>query len=186
MGDVLRERSRVPAARLLRDQAPGAPAPDRLSPAAARDRPVRRADDLLDLPARAVEAARPRPRRARDPVCRGQPRGRDPGRVDRHRGRAAREAHVVTGLLVIVCGGAGATARFVVDRLVEARRLGEFPWGTAAVNLSGTFALGLLTGLSAPLTAEAGLVTSELVPASHGLGAAGRAALPLAATPTSD
>ena len=74
----------------------------------------------------------------------------------------------------------------MVDRLVEARRLGEFPWGTAAVNLSGTFALGLLTGLSAPHRAEAGLVTSELVPASHGLGAAGRAALPLAATPTSD
>ena len=36
------------------------------------------------------------------------------------------------------------------------------------------------------VTAEAGLVTSELVPASHGLGAEDRVALPLAATPTSE
>src|SRR5207302_1198434 len=36
------------------------------------------------------------------------------------------------------------------------------------------------------LTAEAGLVTSELVPASHGLGAGDAAALRLASTPTSE
>ena len=42
-----------------------------------------------------------------------------------------------------------AIARFVVDDVVQARRLGEFPWGTLVVNLSGTFVLGLVTGLSA-------------------------------------
>jgi PII-like signaling protein len=36
------------------------------------------------------------------------------------------------------------------------------------------------------VTAEAGLVTSELVPASHGLGTTGPPGLPLAATPTSE
>jgi CrcB protein len=57
---------------------------------------------------------------------------------------------VVTALLVVACGGAGAIARFLVDAAVQSRRLGEFPWGTLVVNLGGTFALGLLVGLSAP------------------------------------
>lgn len=54
---------------------------------------------------------------------------------------------VGTALLVMVCGGAAAIARFAVDALVQSRRLGEFPLGTWVVNLSGSFALGLLDGL---------------------------------------
>ena len=57
---------------------------------------------------------------------------------------------MVTALLVAVCGGAGAIARFLVDGTLQRSRLGEFPWGTLAVNLSGAVALGLLVGLSAP------------------------------------
>ena len=57
---------------------------------------------------------------------------------------------MVTALLVLVCGAAGAIARFVVDGAIESRRLGEFPWGTLIVNLGGTFVLGLLVGLTAP------------------------------------
>jgi fluoride exporter len=57
---------------------------------------------------------------------------------------------MVTVLLVVVCGGAGAIARFLVDGTVQRSRLGEFPWGTLAVNISGAIALGLLAGLSAP------------------------------------
>jgi CrcB protein len=64
---------------------------------------------------------------------------------------------VVTALLVLACGGAGAIARFLVDDVVQARRLGEFPFGTLAVNLSGTVVLGLLAGLGAPHR------TSELI-----------------------
>jgi CrcB protein len=56
---------------------------------------------------------------------------------------------VTTVLLVIICGGAGAVARFLVDGLVQARRLGEFPLGTLAVNVAGCFVLGLLAGLHA-------------------------------------
>lgn len=57
---------------------------------------------------------------------------------------------MVTALLVIVCGGAGAIARFLADTAVQSRRLDEFPVGTLAVNLGGTFVLGLLVGLGAP------------------------------------
>ncbi len=55
----------------------------------------------------------------------------------------------MTVLLVIVCGGAGAVARFLVDGVVQSRRLGEFPLGTLVVNLGGAFLLGLLAGLHA-------------------------------------
>jgi len=55
---------------------------------------------------------------------------------------------VITALLVVACGGAGAVARFVVDALVQARRLGEFPVGTFVVNVGGCFLLGLLAGLA--------------------------------------
>jgi fluoride exporter len=54
---------------------------------------------------------------------------------------------VITVLLVLVGGGGGAIARFAVDAAVQARRLGEFPFGTLAVNLGGSLVLGLLVGL---------------------------------------
>lgn len=56
----------------------------------------------------------------------------------------------MTALLVVLGGGGGAIARFLVDGAVESERLGEFPWGTLVVNLTGTLALGLLVGLAAP------------------------------------
>lgn len=55
---------------------------------------------------------------------------------------------MITALLVLVGGGAGATARFALDALIQARRLGEFPLGTLVVNLAGSFLLGLLVGLA--------------------------------------
>lgn len=55
---------------------------------------------------------------------------------------------MITAVLVLLGGGLGAVARFTVDALVQARRLGEFPLGTLAVNIGGSFALGLLVGLS--------------------------------------
>jgi CrcB protein len=56
---------------------------------------------------------------------------------------------VVTAVLVVICGGAGAVARFVLDALIQSRRLGEFPLGTLAVNVGGCLLLGLLVGLAA-------------------------------------
>lgn len=52
---------------------------------------------------------------------------------------------VATALL----GGVGAALRFLLDGLVRARTRGTFPIGTALVNLSGSFALGIVTGVAA-------------------------------------
>lgn len=50
--------------------------------------------------------------------------------------------------LAIACAGAlGAPARFLLERAITRRHGHEFPWGTACVNLLGSFALGLLAGL---------------------------------------
>ena len=45
-------------------------------------------------------------------------------------------------LLVFLGGGAGATVRFWLGRLVSAP--GGFPWGTFGINVVGSFALGFL------------------------------------------
>ena len=47
---------------------------------------------------------------------------------------------------VALLGGAGAVARVLLGAAVAARAGSTFPWGTLAVNLSGAFALGLLSG----------------------------------------
>lgn len=53
-------------------------------------------------------------------------------------------------LLLIGLGGfAGAISRYLVDGLVTDRTAGAFPWGTLAVNLSGSFVLGLLFAMTA-------------------------------------
>lgn len=52
-------------------------------------------------------------------------------------------------LLIGVGGFAGAVARYVVDGAVAERTGGGFPWGTLAINVSGSFVLGLLFAMSA-------------------------------------
>ena len=53
----------------------------------------------------------------------------------------------MTMLWVALGGGVGAAARYALDRVVAARWRGRFPLGTFLVNVSGSLALGLLTGL---------------------------------------
>jgi fluoride exporter len=55
---------------------------------------------------------------------------------------------VLVWLGLALLGGGGALLRFRLDRSVQGRLGGEFPLGTLAVNLIGSFCLGLLTGLS--------------------------------------
>jgi fluoride exporter len=49
---------------------------------------------------------------------------------------------IAVGLL----GGVAAAARFLIDAEIAARARSPFPLGILAVNLSGTFALGLVAG----------------------------------------
>jgi fluoride exporter len=50
---------------------------------------------------------------------------------------------VVVGVGLL--GGVGAIARFLLDGAVSSRIASRLPWGTLAVNLSGAFALGVVT-----------------------------------------
>lgn len=51
---------------------------------------------------------------------------------------------------VLVIGGLGAVARFVVDGAVARRTPDWLPFGTLAVNISGSFLLGVLDGVVLP------------------------------------
>jgi fluoride exporter len=49
---------------------------------------------------------------------------------------------------VVLIGGCGAVARFVVDAAVGTRLGRQFPYGTLAINVTGALVLGFLAGLA--------------------------------------
>jgi fluoride exporter len=53
----------------------------------------------------------------------------------------------VTALWVSMAGSLGAIARFVLDAEIRRRLRSNFPWGTLAVNVSGSLLLGVLVGV---------------------------------------
>ncbi|WP_460801562.1 fluoride efflux transporter FluC [Microbacterium sp. GXF6406] len=53
--------------------------------------------------------------------------------------------NVVTFLLACVAGGFGAGLRYLADVGVTALTRGRFPWGIIVVNITGSFALGVVT-----------------------------------------
>lgn len=52
-------------------------------------------------------------------------------------------------LALAAAGGVGAALRFVLGGLITARSRRAFPIATALINLSGSFALGVVTGVAA-------------------------------------
>jgi CrcB protein len=60
----------------------------------------------------------------------------------------------ITALLICVAGGLGATLRLILDGMIRALIPSSYPVGTTVVNVTGSFLLGLVTGLA----------TSQLMP----------------------
>ena len=54
----------------------------------------------------------------------------------------------VAALLICVAGGIGAALRLILDGLIKARIRSSYPVGTTVINVTGSFLLGLLTGLA--------------------------------------
>jgi fluoride exporter len=55
-------------------------------------------------------------------------------------------------VLAVLAGGMlGAPARYIADRLIQARRDTVFPWGTFTVNVVGSAIVGFLLGAQAHL-----------------------------------
>jgi fluoride exporter len=54
----------------------------------------------------------------------------------------------VTWVFVVLAGALGSACRYVIDQMVTARFGGRLPWGTLIVNVSGSFAAGIVGGLA--------------------------------------
>ena len=61
-------------------------------------------------------------------------------------------------LLAALAGGVGAGLRYLVDRLLTPASGQRFPVGILVVNVSGSFALGIITGLGTAIAPELSMV----------------------------
>jgi len=67
----------------------------------------------------------------------------------------------VTILVLVAIGSAlGAPARYLLDRIIAFRHERVLPWGTWVINITGCFALGVLTGVSQQYGVDARLVAA--------------------------
>lgn len=57
---------------------------------------------------------------------------------------------------VAVGAALGAPARYLADRFVQTRLGSDFPWGTLLVNIVGSLALGVITGVADALAPALG------------------------------
>jgi CrcB protein len=69
-------------------------------------------------------------------------------------------------LWVALGGAAGSVARFWLNGVVSERYGATFPWGTMAVNVLGSFVIGVLGAMTLPegrMSSEARAVTTQLL-----------------------
>lgn len=67
----------------------------------------------------------------------------------------------MSALVLVVIGSAiGAPLRYVVDREIQSRHERVFPFGTLAINIVGSFCLGLLVGAADDLGMSSLVVTA--------------------------
>ncbi|WP_417564017.1 fluoride efflux transporter CrcB [Microbacterium sp.] len=64
---------------------------------------------------------------------------------------------------VALAGGVGAACRMVLDGVVKARVRMPFPLGTTVINVTGSFLLGVVTGLAAGLGPWAAVLGTGLL-----------------------
>lgn len=59
---------------------------------------------------------------------------------------------MTVGLVIAIAvgGGVGSALRYLVDDLIRARigHSSAYPWGTTAINVTGSFVLGVITGFA--------------------------------------
>ena len=55
---------------------------------------------------------------------------------------------MLLAILVGLAAALGALARYLLDQAVAQKWESSFPWGTWVINVSGSFILGLITGLA--------------------------------------
>lgn len=67
-----------------------------------------------------------------------------------------------TLLAIFIGGGAGATCRYGIGRFVGERYDGEYPLGTVIINVTGCFALGLLSTVLGTIHRDTALLTALL------------------------
>ncbi|MFV0427948.1 MAG: fluoride efflux transporter FluC [Arachnia sp.] len=60
-------------------------------------------------------------------------------------------------ILVILAGGLGAVARFILDTIISTARPGRLPLGTSIINATGSLLLGFATGWWTFHTGDPGL-----------------------------
>ena len=60
----------------------------------------------------------------------------------------------LTIFALAVFGGIGASLRYLADNAVPQRLKQRLPWGTILVNLSGSFVIGIIVGLSTTIIDE--------------------------------
>src|SRR5659263_776229 len=55
---------------------------------------------------------------------------------------------MMLAIAVGLAAGLGATGRYLLDQLIQGWHDSVFPWGTFAINITGSLLLGLVTGLA--------------------------------------